>query len=374
MSTMESTRTGRSRDGRIRNLLFAILFAAGFCLGTLDAVPAQEASLYTVSKVHIDHSAKDAVTAKKIALQRAGQHALTTVFKRVLPYSAYERMPSVAPKRVEEMIENIAVRDERNSATRYIATLDYRFSPAIVRDYLTAQGLPYADFQAQKIALLPVFILNGKIDSSGRDPWRKAWLELDLEHALAPARLVRHGPSLTAEGIRALLAGDTAAFSALKEKYRSETLVIAIAELAPDASRLTTRLYGVDAAGPLALERSDRIYGRRAGAAARRAAAVALRILEGRWKLLQEATGSGAGAQSAIALTVRFSGQQQWREIRKRLAAIPGVQALEVVSLSARSADVTLRFPGGLQRLGKAAPAHGLGLENLGGVWVMQAN
>jgi len=354
----------------------AALFFAGLLLGGANPAPAQGTRLYTVSKMKAEAHAKDAVAAKKRALAVAEQSALNTIFKRIVPFSAFERLPVVKPGTVQGMIENITVRREQNSATQYITSLDYRFNPGAIRDFLTRQGLAYSDVQAQKIALLPVYITAGKIDATGRSPWRRAWLDLDLEHALTPARLVRHGTSLTSENISAILAGDAAAFGELKEKYNTSVLVLAIAEVNSDTARLSTRLYGLDAAGPIALARSDRIYHGRTKETAGRAAAISLRIFEGRWKVLQGVPGDGEGGagQSAVSLTVEFNGQQQWHEIRKRLAAIPGVQALQVTSLSARSADVTFRYRGGAPKLSSQAPNHNMTVQNHGGAWVLRSN
>ncbi len=336
--------------------------------------PAHSASVYVAAKVSADATAKDAVTAKRRALATAEQRALEQVLKRLVPFGAYERLPVASASAIQGMLENFSVRSEQNSATRYIATLDYRFRAAQVRSFLQKHGIAFTEVQAPPVTVLPVYVEKGQVVSHGRDPWRQAWLALDLDHALTPVKLARHGSALTRETVEAIAGGDNEAFAALAEKHGTTTLVLAVAERAEDGARLATRLVGLDASGGLALARSDRVSAGDTAATARRAALVSLKIIEGRWKTTQAVPGDGeAAARHTVDLIVQFSGQAQWQEIKSRLARIPGVQALEVTSLSARSAAIRFRFPGGAPRLGGQLAAHNLRLDAQDGAWVLSS-
>lgn len=359
---------------RISAIAAALALACGLWSG--NAGDARAKGIYTVAKVKADATAADAVQAKKRALEEAEQRALQTVFKRLTPFSAYERLPRVKSTLVQEMLENLSVRRERNSTTQYLATLDYVFSPNAIRQFLTGHEIPYSDAQAPRIAVIPVFIQDGAVVSHGRDAWRKAWLELDLENALTPVKLARHGTDLKAEQVNAMLGGDREGFAALKEKYRSEALVLAVAEPAAEGGRLSTRLYGFDAVGPIALARAERVYGGDLKPAAARAAAISLAIFESRWKLTYSAPvdENGVASLQTVSLTVEFAGMKQWQVLRARIARIPGLQALEVNSLSARSADITFRYVGGARRLAAKLPAHKMVLHNAGGVLILRSS
>ena len=336
---------------------------------------AQSGGLFVVSKVAVDVTAKDAVTAKQQAHSQARRSALRTVFKRLAPFSAYERLPVVAAGKIEEMLVNFSVRSEQNSATQYLATLDFEFNPDSVRRLLSGQNVPYSDIQAGRTTVLPIYLVDGKVDGTGRGPWRGAWLGLDLEHAVTPVKLVGHGTALNAEAVAAITAGDVAAFQALSAKYKTDTLVLAIAEVAAGGPKATIKLYGLDSVGPIAMVRSERVYNGDLKSAARRAAALSLAILEGRWKITKIVPDSGSpdAARHSVLLTVEFRSLKQWQQIKRRLGKVPGVQALEVGSLSARSADVTLRFPGGAQGLAGKLAAHKMSLSNVGGVMVLRS-
>lgn len=337
---------------------------------------AQDASLYTVAKLSVSMTAKDAVTAKKKALVLAKRRALDTVFRRITPFNSADRLPVVKGSVIEGMLDGISVRRERNSATRYLATLDFTFSAGAVRKVLGGKGFTITDQQAGPISVLPVYIDKGKINHTGRDPWRNAWNALDLNHALVPVRLSRAGPSFTMDALANLLGGDVEAFVALRDKQKTGKLVVAIAELTADGQKLTTRLFGVDRVGSVSLSRNDPVFAKDIKSAANRASQVMLGVIEGRWKLAHStAGGSGEDATPAsIGVVVEFNGMRQWRDIRARLIKVPGVNGFDVKSLSARTAQVAFQFPGGAERLARSLTPHGLSLHGGGGSLILRSN
>jgi hypothetical protein len=151
--------------------------------------------------------------------------------------------------------------------------------------------------------------------------------------------------------------------------------VIALAQVEPEQGRVTIKLYGIDETGPMVLQRFERVYGGDVSAAARRAANISLRVLEERWKLTQAALAAGGeAAQRPVILTVEFSGLKQWQQIKGRLSKISGIREMEIGSLSPRTAKVTFRYPGGVEKLNNKLAAQNLVLSNIGGEWVLRSN
>lgn len=335
---------------------------------------AQEKSVYTVAKLSVEVKAKDAVTAKKKALALAKRQALRTVFQRIAPFNSSDKLPTLKSAEIEDMLEGISVRRERNSATRYLATLDFSFSAEGVRKILGGKGISIFDQQSEPVALLPIYIENGKINHTGRDPWRTSWNDMDLAHAIVPLRLARAGPSFTMEMLSSLLGGDLQAFVALRDKYKAEKLVVAIAEPTTDGQTLTTHLFGVDRVGSISLKRTDTIYKKDFKSTAKSTALIALGALEGRWKLVRSPAGGAGAAPVSIDLVVEFAGMRQWRDIRARLVKVPGVNGLDVKSLSARTAQVAFQYPGGAERLSGSLAPHGLSLHGGNGSLILRSN
>ena len=364
---------------RYDSVIFKASWLLALCLLLIAfSVPAgaKEKDVYTVAKLSVNMHAKDAVTAKKKALALAKTRALDTVFRRIAPFNSYDRLPTLKPAAIDDLLEGFSVRRERNSATQYIATLDFQFRAEDVRKLLSGKGIAITDQQGDRITVLPVYIANGKIVSTGRDPWRTAWNGLDLENAIIPVRLARAGPSFTMDKLSGITGGDLKAFVELRDKVKAKKLVLAIAEPTSDGKTLTTRLFGVDRIGSVSLARHDPVYKGNVKSAAQEASEIALGVFAGRWKLMQT-SGGGAGVDvtpADVDVVVEFTGIREWKEIRKRLVKIPGVQGLDIKSLSARTAQLVFQFPGGAEGLARAVPAHGLSMQGAGNAWILRGN
>ena len=124
---------------------------------------------------------------------------------------------------------------------------------------------------------------------------------------------------------------------------------------------------------------------RELGATAAEEASFALAVLESRFKAMQtegvtmeaapanyeqgapaapgQAARQGEPERRVMAL-VEFSGLKQWQEIRAKLMYVPGLQALEVDSLSARGASITFDYAGSLGRLQQVLAENGFSFEN----------
>jgi hypothetical protein len=72
-----------------------------------------------------------------------------------------------------------------------------------------------------------------------------------------------------------------------------------------------------------------------------------------------------------LRLSVEFTSMGEWSDISKRLGQVPGVENIDVVGMSGRSARITLRYPDGIQRLADVAPQHGLSMRQNAGGWVL---
>jgi hypothetical protein len=89
-------------------------------------------------------------------------------------------------------------------------------------------------------------------------------------------------------------------------------------------------------------------------------------------------TAPGASAPAAVAgdqirLVAEFASLAQWNEIRTQLLDTPGVENLEISTVSARNADVLLQYPGGASALANALGNRGLRLTDAGAGWTLRS-
>ncbi len=352
----------------------------GACLALCVGAAQAEETPYTVSKIAVDVTAKNAVAAKANAMAEAEKRGLNTVLRRIVPFSFYPKLPDLQPEQVEGAVNSISIRKEQYSTTRYIATLDVIFNEEAVKQLVGSLGVPTSEEQAPTISILPLVIEGNQVKSGVNDPWRQAWLNLDLTHGLTPATVLQPRPGLELGMVRAVLAGDPSAFAAVQGDYGSAPLVIAIGQ-AEDGGQFITRLAGSDGVGRINYGRSDKFGGAPPKAAAQQAASFAYAVLENRWKATQASPEQvaparyeeGAPPQAApqqgepgriVTAVVQFAGLKEWQQIRGRLAQVPGLQGLEVNSLSARTASITFDYAGSLGRLQKVLADSGFSFEN----------
>jgi hypothetical protein len=96
--------------------------------------------------------------------------------------------------------------------------------------------------------------------------------------------------------------------------------------------------------------------------------------MEGRWKAVhgRAAAPMPVGGQPVqpVQLYAEFRNMQEWQTLRRQLAELPGVSDFTVGGLSARSAEVALRYPGGGPALSDALAVVGVQLRGSGASWV----
>lgn len=361
----------------MRSALAGFIAAVSAC----GAAYAQEASeqAYTVGNYPVDAVAANAVAAKQKALADGQQAAFRSLLKRLVPVTAYGQLDRVKSAQAAKLIDGVVVRQERTSATQYIASLDFAFQSQPVRDLLRREGIPFVDTQAPEIVLVPIYLPaaagQGPVPAElspprGSSMWRDAWAGLDLEHALSPIKLGPPKSEVTADVVAQLMRGEGNALAGLGRVYSTDNVMLAVAQPDVAAKRLNVTLAGRDAVGAFVLKRSYRLTLDDVAYTGELAAVVALGILEGRWKAMQTQAAPGvAGGYGAspVQMIVEFRNLQQWNELHRQIARLPGIENLAVGGLSARAADVAAYYPGGAEALAGALAAQGLDVRQVGG-------
>ncbi|KAB2942258.1 MAG: DUF2066 domain-containing protein [Hyphomicrobium sp.] len=357
-------------------LSFLCAMLAGILIGP-GALAAGNDEVFTVANYPVDAQAANAVTAKKQALADGQQAAFRSLLKRLVPVTDYDRLKRLSGLKASGFLEGVAVRSERNSSTRYIASLDFSFRPDSVRAVLQQEGIPFVEEQAREIIVVPVVRnADGTIDAGAAvRTWTESWKGLDLEHTLTPFGLQPVKSQIHPDTLKLAVDGGGGAERILASEYSSPYVVLAIADPDPAAKRLTVTLSGIDAVGSFTLRRSYRIFDGDTAYAMELAAVVGLGVLEGRWKARKvpplagsayspaySSSSSGGGTQ--VSMRAQYQSLAEWSQMRRQLLNLPGVEDMRIEAESARGADLTLRYPGGASELASALYGHGLALEN----------
>ncbi|NOU07222.1 MAG: DUF2066 domain-containing protein [Hyphomicrobiaceae bacterium] len=364
--------------------------------------------IFTVGNYPVEARANDAVTAKAKALADGQKAALRSLIKRLVPVTAYGRIKDLDLGKPEALIDGVSVRSERNSTTEYFANLDFIFQAQGVRDLLDRRGIPYADKAAPAIVLVPVLVGEKLPTGLKLDAWSQAWKNVDVEHALAPAKVEVKKDGIHPDTIMAMAKGDLSMLRTFATEYGDpERLVAAIAVVDAANNQLKVTLAGRDAVGPISWSRSYRIDSTDPGYTAELAAVISLGVLEGRWKAVtvrdqggglanisSPVAGPGAGpsagwdpdvaqtgrtqrqnggASGTLQLSAEFRAMSEWQDLSRRLARVPGVSNIDVAGMSGRTARLVVNYAGSIEDLADAVPQHGLLLRQGNAGWILTA-
>jgi len=372
---------------RLSELLVSAVSRASACVATFVAAgasvlffgvgvaDASNEAAFTVGNYPVEAQAKDAVAAKKKALKEGRDAAFRSLLKRLVPVTAYSRIASLKKTDAGPFVEGVSVRSERNSATEYIASLDFAFRADEVRNLLRRQGVPYIDEQAPTSVIVPI-VRVGEEGLTKSDPeWNGTWQSLDLKNALSPLRIEPLKPIVHVDTIRMALGADSNAERILATEYQSERVMLLLADVDQQAKKINVTVVGRDSVGPIHWARSYRLVDGDVSYTLELVAVVTLGVLEGRWKAFKAEALGGLGALSSptrdVSLQVTFSGLHEWNVIRRKLLETPGVEDVTINAVSARSANVVLSYPGGGGSLAAALLAQGLNLMQSGNVWLL---
>jgi hypothetical protein len=374
---------------RARRNLATALAAWAITVAAVGApcLAAPSDAAYTVANYPVDATAGNAVAAKQQAIADGQQAAFRALLKRIVPVTAYKQLSRVSGIKAADLISGVTVRSERNSSIAYLANLDFSYQADAVRSALSRQGIPVVDEQAPPVIVVTVTLQGNPPDAKNDTGlWRRAWTGLDLAHTITPVKVDDLKPAIPSDTVNALLAGDGTGLRALNDTYGTPLVVLAIADPDTASKKLTVTLAGRDAVGPLLLKRTYRNADGDLDYASQLAAVVSLGVLEGRWKAVKSGAGqqtaanvpvwsasTGAGGED-VSFLAQFVNPAQWDQIRTQLLDTPGIDALNIASVSDRDAAVSLKYPGGARSLANALGARGLSLIYADGGWVLRPN
>ncbi|MCG8508051.1 MAG: DUF2066 domain-containing protein, partial [Rhodospirillales bacterium] len=275
-------------------------------------------------------------------------------------------------------VQDFSVAQEKTSATRYLAKLDFRFKRAEVRNLLMDYGFRFAETPSKPVLVLPVYREAGAyLLWDTPNPWRDVWDAQPAATGLVPMILPLGDLSdIAAIGAEQAAGGDIQRLNAIAKRYGTDDTLVVL------ASR------GVDFQGGITLEVTIARYGSPGGeqtlvrtfaaapeesieALLDRAAQEIMVEVEDNWKRDNQLD---FGRPALIAVSIPVSGLPDWLAIRQRLSGVASIRQTEVVLMSRSGVRANLHFIGSAEQLALALAQADLILnETDEGVWTMQA-
>ncbi|NVJ69562.1 MAG: DUF2066 domain-containing protein [Alphaproteobacteria bacterium] len=132
----------------VNNGLFAALVASFMAMTVPTCVFAQSADnsldiLFTIRDIRVDETATRASEARRTALAKAEQEAYFKLLRKLTQPEGRAKLPTVSARAIQTMISGIEVVNEQSSSRRYLATLNVRFEPGLVSQFLAEHDVPH---------------------------------------------------------------------------------------------------------------------------------------------------------------------------------------------------------------------------------------
>ena len=362
------------RLGRQRHRAFLFFVTSILLLAGSEPAAAADRDVYEVRGVSVDATAETATAAREQALADGERQAIRRLLARMTLRDDHGYLPQLGRTEIAELLQDFSVAEEKTSAVRYLATLNYRFRAEAVRDLLTDYGLPFAETESKPVLVLPVLQQAGaQLLWDEPNSWRAAWLSRSTTDSLVPmVQPLGDLSDIATIGAEQALAGDTRRLMTIGDRYGVGAVLVAQATLARDraSGTISVETYATrhGRAGPehTLVDRFDGEPGAEEAVVLRQAAEAVAQRVEEEWKLdnLLE-----FGVVMITPATLPISGLEEWVSIRRRLEGVAVIRRVDVVLLSRTLARLNLHHIGEPDQLALALAQADLALSHDGYDW-----
>ena len=355
MSSLPPLRRAVDRCGAIATAALLLAFAT--------AVPAKAAEddPYSVT-VSVDATGETSGKAREQARSDGERRALATLVERLSRANAGAKLPKLDDSALADLVASFEVANERMSAVRYIADVTFHFRPAEVQRVLQKSGISQATpggapDSGKALVVIPVYQSGTTLVLwDDPNPWREAWAQQpSATSAGAPHYAVPLGDAGDIAAIDAAKAraGDAAALAAVARRNGGEDAIVALATLrgtpgSPTGLDISVRRYRAGQPADVHADTVTANPGERPAQLYRRAAAQIAASIESGWKKVPL---PGYDQQGRLTAVLPITGLEDWVRLRERLAALPAIRGVSLITLSLQEATIELDYLGSIDQL-----------------------
>ena len=320
--------------------------------------------IFGVAGVRIDQRAENASKARDVGIRNAAERAFAIVLDRLLP-TAEGQAQFMAEHDLDEFSDFTHIVEENNLEQRYIATLDFCFDAARLRQAMIAAGLQWSELQSPPILVVPVWKGPDGARAWYRDnKWLAGWWDAvasyngllslrQLDRNLINERQFRGEDLADANSVK---------LAAAASLVKAEQIMVVMAALDYDGSKpvitITARLF--DKNGQLL---TDILYGDQMiltnldqdGLDEMRRKIIAK--MDSSWHMANLIDGAVA---DYLTVFMPVSSVKDWTMRLTALNEVAVVQSYDILSLDTNGGQVVLRLVGSREALGNALAPHKL--------------
>ena len=342
----------------------------------LFVTAASWAAVYDVENIDVDVTAKTASQARELALVQGYRQAYEKLLARLVPREQLSVVTDITDTQLQGLVERFQVYEEKNSDTRYLATLKIVFQPERVRNYLRSNYVKFSETSAKPTLVLPIYSSTGaKLLWESPNPWREAWGAAALTDGLVPFVLPT-GDMTDYSLISAnhAAAADDYRLAAIAERYQVDQVLIAEAEESIDFRTGGTQLearadlvsLNTGERRKIEFDRSKLKQGDDQFASLAKTITVAI---EEDWKAR---TVLDFSKRQILNARVPLRSLKTWLAVQTELEKVSLIERVGLTSLSIESAQIDIQFLGTLNQLKVALNQKNLLLEAEDSFWELR--
>jgi hypothetical protein len=334
-----------------------LLFAAVL----LFALPAaaQDASLYTVSGVHVDATGASTTEALNAAIAQGRSKAFQILYRRLTRQLDWGRQPALDAAGLLRISRGYNLTNERRSTTRYVADVTYMFNPEGVARTLREAQIAFSQTQAKRILVIPMS------PAVGHGPWSQALLAPAFRDSAVPFSLLgaEDDAGLAALNFDAATWSDVSAVA-----VKNHVTEVGLAQVLNANGKVTVNIRRLGLGEQPVKTSVDVPLLQTVGATYPAAAQAAVRTIEDLWKTRSAIDFSQRGH---LLADVHIASLAQWSEIQTALGSVGNVTGVTVTAIDTNYARINIAYLGGIEQVRDALAGAGLSLTNRGGQWML---
>jgi len=333
--------------------------------------------IFGVAGIRIDQRAENASKARDMGIRNAAERAFAIVLDRLLP-NAEGQAQFMAAHDLDNFSDFTHIVEENNLEQRYIATLDFCFDAARLRQAMIAARLQWSELQSPPILVVPVWKGPDGARAWYRDnKWLAGWWDAVASYSglLALRQLDRNLINERQFRGEDLADANPVKLAAAASLVKAEQVMVVMAALDYDGSKpvitITARLF--DKNGQLL---TDILYGDQMvltnldqdGFDEMRRKIIAK--MDSSWHMANLIDGAVA---DYLTVFMPVSSVKDWAMRLTALNEVAVVQSYDILSLDTKGGQVVLRLVGSREALGNALAAHKLELVDDDGRLLIKA-
>jgi hypothetical protein len=333
--------------------------------------------IFGVAGVRIDQRAENASKARDMGIRNAAERAFAIVLDRLLPTVEGQAQFMLAHD-LDNFSDFTHIVEENNLEQRYIATLDFCFDAARLRQAMIAAGLQWSELQSPPILVVPVWKGPDGARAWYRDnKWLAGWWDAVVSYSglLSLRQLDRNLINERQFRGEDLADANPVKLAAAASLVKAEQVMVVMAALDYDGSKpvitITARLF--DKNGQLL---TDILYSDQMvltnldqdGFDEMRRKIIAKMDLS--WHMANLIDGAVA---DYLTVFMPVSSVKDWAMRLTALDEVAVVQSYDILSLDTKGGQVVLRLVGSREALDNALAVHKLVLVDDDGRMLIKA-